>query len=124
MQNSAGETLKIEQQSHGYLTFKASSCYLKYQDAEGVLNVYKYHSNRLLIIRKGAVEHRQEFVVGEEKLSTYFNSGIILEIKTITNKLQFEQLEGIVKIYLEYQLYINGVFQGLNKVLIRTKECT
>ena len=124
VQNSAGETLKIEQQSHAYLTFKASSWYLRYKDQEGIEYTYKYSADRLLVLRQGAVEHRQEFILGKERISSYFNTGIILEVKTITNKLKLEKLDADIKIYLEYQLYLNGIFQGINQDLIRTRECS
>lgn len=124
VQNSAGELIKLEQQSHGYLTFKASSWYLQFKDSEGVTNTYKYFPNRLLVLRSGPVEHRQEFVLGQERKSSYFSTGIVLSIKTITEKLKLEQLEDGIKISLEYQLYLNDIFQGINKVVIRTKECS
>ena len=124
VQNSAGELIKLEQQSHGYLTFKASSWYLRYKDQEGIEYTYKYSADRLLVLRQGAVEHRQEFILGKERISSYFNTGIILEVKTITNKLKLEKLDADIKIYLEYQLYLNGIFQGINQVLIRTRECS
>ena len=98
-----------------------TSIYITHSN-DGVQTLYKYMPGRLLVRRSGQIEQVQEFIPGKNCASSYLNTGIKMEINTLTQDLSIVEMPQGSVIYLEYILYINNTLQGITKMTITVTE--
>ncbi len=116
-----------EQCYEGTLVEKNGKYYAMYTDTgeetfKGTKTTIKWDAERVLILRNGALEHKQEFLVGLVDESTYKTPYMEIPLITTTNYLHTYFRKGIWHIDLEYTLAHGGELYGEMKILIEIEE--
>lgn len=100
---------KIELISFGKLTEKNGKYYVRYDETEasglaGTRTTIKWDEERVVVIRTGSLEHRQEFAAGLLSHSLYQTPYLKLSMDTLTRKLKIAGSGCSWTIRLEYDL--------------------
>jgi len=116
-----------EQNYVGELLEKNGKYYAMYKDTgeetfAGTKTTIKWDEERVLILRSGALEHRQEFCKGMADESTYRTPYMEIPLVTTTNYLYTYFRKGVWHIDLDYTLTHSGEIYGDMKVLIEIEE--
>ncbi len=125
---NGGEALPAaEQRYSGRLTEKNGKYYALYEEdgqsgLEGTRTTLKWDSERLIIVRSGSVEHRQEFCRGLSSRSVYRTPYLEIPLTTETSYLYTYFRRGIWRIEAEYKLYHGADIYGEMKILIEIEE--
>ena len=76
IKDEMGEVQTTEQRYEGTMTERSGKYYVMYQEdaqsgLEGTKTTLKWDQNRVIIMRNGTVDHRQEFAQGYKDKSLY-----------------------------------------------------
>ncbi len=88
----------------------------------GTKTTLKWDEERVVIIRSGSLEHRQEFFQGYMDRSSYKTPYLNIPLETFTRYLYTETRKGAWHIDIEYTLSQDGNPYGEMKILIDIKE--
>ena len=118
-----------EQRYKGKLTEKAGKHYAIYdEDAqsglEGTKTTLKWDAERVIILRNGSVDHRQEFCKGLMDNSVYSTPYLKIPLTTETKYVYTSFRDGVWRLELEYTLHHGGSPYGDMKLLIEIEEDT
>lgn len=89
---------------------------------EGTKTTLKWDEERVVIIRNGSLEHRQEFFKGYTDRSAYKTPYLNIPLETFTRYLYTESRDGYWHIDIEYTLSQDGKPYGDMKIIIDIKE--
>ena len=120
--DAVGEKTHVNMEADGCLSCKNGKLYLRYEDmallqGERVSTTVKLLENGMLLLRKGALQQRMEFLEECETVSMYRTSCGVLELRIRTTcfaKELSEESGGFVR--LRYELYANGKWQSRNRL--------
>lgn len=106
-----------------------NNLYIQYQEPQeaGFSNtktLLKLAYDKLTLNRTGEVEHKQEFSAGKMSAFYYKTPFITIPMLVNTQKVTSVIDEDLIDIYVEYDLIIDGEFQGLTKLHILIWEDT
>ncbi|MCQ2373233.1 MAG: DUF1934 domain-containing protein [Phascolarctobacterium sp.] len=112
-----------EQKYTGQMLEKNGKYYVMYTDSgeesfAGTKTTIKWDQERVLILRSGALEHRQEFFKDLVDESTYKTPYLEIPLQTKTNYLYTYFRKGVWHIDLDYTLSHDGAVYGDMKILI------
>lgn len=113
--------------AYGKLTEKNNKFYAFYDESEesgllGTKTTIKWDDDRVIILRNGSVNSRQEFAEGLTDESVYKTPYIMLSMKTITDYMYVYRLEKTWHIELKYSLEIGGEPQNKMHLKITIEE--
>lgn len=116
-----------EQIYMGNMVEKNGKNYVMYKDTgeetfAGTKTTIKWDEERVLILRSGALEHRQEFFKDMVDESTYKTPYMEIPLVTKTNYLYTYFRKGVWHIDLDYTLTHSGEVYGDMKILIEIEE--
>ncbi|WP_264319141.1 DUF1934 domain-containing protein [Paraclostridium bifermentans] len=63
-----------------------------------------------------------KFVQGSETITKYRTPQGLFDIKINTQKLEINKLNKSIQLNIEYNMCIDGLFEGINKVSINAEE--
>ncbi|WP_096203008.1 DUF1934 domain-containing protein [Bacillus sp. FJAT-45350] len=112
----------------GQLHEKNQSLYLHYEEeleeVGKVRTLIKVTDADVTIIRQGAVQMRQPFLLHKTTSGTYHSPFGLLEMETTTNELQFEwsKEKQSGQLILSYQLLLQGEDGGEHELTIYVEE--
>ena len=111
----------------GNMVEKNGKNYVMYKDTgeetvAGTKTTIKWDEERVLILRSGALEHRQEFFKDMVDESTYKTPYMEIPLVTKTNYLYTYFRKGVWHIDLDYTLTHSGDVYGDMKILIEIEE--
>lgn len=117
----------IEVVTKGNMYEKNGEIYIVYkeeleQNSAHVTTTIKISSNEILIKRFGVVNSNMKFILEKETFTHYKTPQGIFNIKINTNKLNIENTDEVIKIDIDYDMEIVGLFEGLNKIQIEIKK--
>ncbi len=123
------EPAVTEQKYAGLMTAKNGKQYVIYQEdaqsgLEGTKTTLKWDSERVVILRSGAVTHRQEFCRGLTDISLYQTPYLHIPLRTETHYLYTYFRAGSWHLEMEYNLYHGEDAYGMMKILIEIEEDT
>lgn len=124
-----GQQQPTEQLCLGQMAEKNGKHYVMYDESEvtgleGTKTTLKWDEERVTIIRRGALEHRQDFYQGFVDKSLYRTPYMEIPIETATKYLYTYFREGVWHIELEYTLSQGGQPYGDMKISIDIEEDT
>ncbi len=88
-------------------------------ECEMVKNLMKIQNEQVQIIKKGPSQTHMVFMEGKDTLSYYSTPFGELEVVIHTSRLQQEQTEKGLEIYLEYALEVNAAHMSQSNVNIK-----
>ena len=111
----------------GNMVAKNGKNYVMYKDTgeetfAGTKTTIKWDEERVLILRSGALEHRQEFFKDMVDESIYKTPYMEIPLVTKTNYLYTYFCKGVWHIDLDYTLTHSGEVYGDMKILIEIEE--
>lgn len=121
--------LTTEQKYTGLMTEKNGRHYVMYREDEqsGLENTkttLKWDAERVIILRSGGVDHRQEFCRGLMDKSLYKTPYLEISLTTVTKYLYTYFRDGVWRLEMEYTLYHGDKPYGEMKILIEIEEDT
>ncbi|MDY4920721.1 MAG: DUF1934 domain-containing protein [Phascolarctobacterium sp.] len=121
--DASGEGQSTEQNYTGTMAERAGKYYVMYnEDAqsglEGTKTTLKWDQNRLIIMRSGTVDHRQEFAKGYKDKSIYRTPYMEIPLMTHTRYLYNYFRKGKWHLEIEYTLYHGEEPYGEMQILI------
>ena len=120
--DETGEENVIETTAAGRHYLRGGKHYVLYEDGDGsqgkVSTVLKFDEDKLILLRHGTIEHRQEFTPQADSRSFYRTPLGELELEVHTHKLEmdFGTTAGTVDVL--YDLAVNGQLQSRNSLHI------
>ena len=123
LKDGDGEAQTTEQRYVGTMTERSGKYYVMYKEdaqsgLEGTKTTLKWDQNRVIIMRSGTVEHRQEFVQGYKDKSLYQTPYLKIPLLTYTRYLYTYFCKGKWHLEMEYTLYHGEEPYGEMKLLI------
>ena len=117
----------IEVKSVGDMYEKNGDTYIVYKEelekgAEHVTTTIKISDKEVLIKRFGVVNSNMKFILNNETITKYRTPQGIFDIKINTTKLDIINSKDTVKICIDYNMKIIGLFEGVNKIKIEVKQ--
>ena len=112
-----------EQRYNGTMTERAGKYYVMYNEdeqsgLEGTKTTLKWDQNRVVIMRSGAVDHRQEFCRDYKDKSIYRTPYMEIPLTTHTRYLYTYFRKGKWHLEMEYTLYHGEEPYGEMQILI------
>lgn len=97
----------------GQMTERDGKYYVVYNEnavtgLEGTKTTIKWDETRIVIIRYGQLEHRQEFAQGLVDNSLYKTPYMVIPVVARTKSMDIACANGIWKLYIEYSTEIGG----------------
>ncbi len=128
-QEPGGKPQRSEQNYKGMMTEKNGKFYAIYhEDAqsglEGTKTTVKWDEESVLLLRSGAVEHRQEFRQDYIDLSTYNTPYLKINLKTVTTYVYNYLQSGVWHLQMNYTLYHEDAPYGQMKIIMDIEEDT
>lgn len=125
-QDAHGEEDTIELFTHGRRYAKNGVHYITYQESEisgmeGASTLLKVYADYVILVRRGGVDQRQEFRVGQRSRSRYVTPYGTMEISIQTTRLAITRVEDnsqVTGIHIEYELEIDGQWQSANTLAV------
>ena len=123
----AGEK-RIEMVSFGTLLEKNGSWYARYQESEltglaGTTTTIKWDQERIIVLRSGNVEHRQEFFPGLNQASLYKTKELTIPLQTRTQTIAVTALpDGVWQLDINYELLYGAAESTQRQLRIRIEE--
>lgn len=116
-----------EHNYQGTMTEKNGKYYAFYEEnaesgLEGTKTTLKWDNERIIILRNGLLDHRQEFCRGYVDKSIYVTPYLKIPLETNTSYLYTYFRNGIWYLEIEYTLAHDGQFYGDMKILIEIEE--
>ncbi|MCD8199144.1 MAG: DUF1934 domain-containing protein [Phascolarctobacterium sp.] len=110
----------------GRMTEKDGKRYVFYEEKaeglEGVKTTLKWDEEQVVLLRSGALDHRQEFRKGLKHLSLYKTPYLKIPLETETSYLYTYSRDGVWHIELHYTLAQDRQPYGKMKILIDIEE--
>ena len=115
--------------SVGHWQKKADTTIVRYHEAEGsglgdTITVLKWSGDRLVVVRSGEVESRQEFAVGLHKTGLYRTPHGNIELDYETLQLSSEHQQGLLTLSVIYGQTIGNVPRSITSLRIEIEEDT
>ena len=124
-----GRQQPSEQICFGRMAEKNGTNYVFYEESEvtgleGTKTTIKWNDERIIILRSGTLDHRQEFCQGLVDKSLYQTPYLKIPLETATNYLYTGFRKGVWNLEIEYSLSHSGQPYGDMKILIEIEEDT
>ena len=124
-----GRQQPSEQICFGRMAEKNGTNYVFYEESEvtgleGTKTTIKWNDDRIIILRSGTLDHRQEFCQGLVDKSLYQTPYLKIPLETATKYLYTGFRKGIWNLEIEYSLSHSGQPYGDMKILIEIEEDT
>lgn len=125
--DSLGNKDFIKVEAKGNMYEKNNDIYIIYKEEiekglEYVTTTIKIAENEVLIKRFGSVKSDMKFIKGVETINKYRTPQGLFNIKINTKKLEVSKVDKQVHLNIEYNMFIEGLFEGTNKVNIDIKD--
>ena len=129
VQDENGKQQPSEQICFGRMAEKNGTNYVFYEESEvtgleGTKTTIKWNDERIIILRSGTLDHRQEFCQGLVDKSLYQTPYMKIPLETTTKYLYTGFRKGIWSLEVEYSLSHSGQPYGDMKILIEIEEDT
>ncbi len=124
-----GRQQPSEQICFGRMAEKNGTNYVFYEESEvtgleGTKTTIKWNDERIIILRSGTLNHRQEFCQGLVDKSLYQTPYLKIPLETATKYLYTGFRKGVWNLEIEYSLSHSGQPYGDMKILIEIEEDT
>lgn len=124
-----GRQQPSEQICFGRMAEKNGTNYVFYEESEvtgleGTKTTIKWNDERIIILRSGTLDHRQEFCQGLVDKSLYQTPYLKIPLETETKYLYTGFRKGVWNLEIEYSLSHSGQPYGDMKILIEIEEDT
>ena len=124
-----GRQQPSEQICFGRMAEKNGTNYVFYEESEvtgleGTKTTIKWNDERIVILRSGTLDHRQEFCQGLVDKSLYQTPYLKIPLETATKYLYTGFRKGVWNLEIEYSLSHSGQPYGDMKILIEIEEDT
>ena len=124
-----GRQQPSEQICFGRMAEKNGTNYVFYEESEvtgleGTKTTIKWNDERIIILRSGTLDHRQEFSQGLVDKSLYQTPYLKIPLETATKYLYTGFRKGVWNLEIEYSLSHSGQPYGDMKILIEIEEDT
>lgn len=124
-----GKQQPSEQICFGCMAEKNGTNYVFYEESEvtgleGTKTTIKWNDERIIILRSGTLDHRQEFCQGLVDKSLYQTPYLKIPLETATKYLYTGFRKGVWNLEIEYSLSHSGQPYGDMKILIEIEEDT
>ena len=124
-----GRQQPSEQICFGRMAEKNGTNYVFYEESEvtgleGTKTTIKWNDERIIILRSGTLDHRQEFCQGLVDKSLYQTPYLKIPLETATKYLYTGFCKGVWNLEIEYSLSHSGQPYGDMKILIEIEEDT
>lgn len=124
-----GKQQPSEQICFGRMAEKNGTNYVFYEESEvtgleGTKTTIKWNDERIIILRSGTLDHRQEFCQGLVDKSLYQTPYLKIPLETATKYLYTGFRKGVWDLEIEYSLSHSGQPYGDMKILIEIEEDT
>ena len=124
-----GRQQPSEQICFGRMAEKNGTNYVFYEESEvtgleGTKTTIKWNDERIIILRSGTLDHRQEFCQGLVDKSLYQTPYLKIPLETATKYLYTGFRKGVWNLEIEYSLSHSGQPYGDMKILIEIEEDT
>lgn len=121
--NKGDESQTIEHHYSGQFAAKQGKNYVIYAEneqsgLEGTKTTIKWDQERILILRNGSVQHRQEFARGLIDHSVYLTPYLKIPLKTETRYIYTYFRKGVWHLEIEYNLYHDDALYGEIQILV------
>jgi uncharacterized beta-barrel protein YwiB (DUF1934 family) len=125
--DASGEQDRIELVTAGTCQEKNGVQYITYRESEisgmeGTTTLLKVFDDHFAVIRVGAVEHKQEFFLGEKSYSTYITPFGVMKMCALTKRMELTLRRGTGSLSADYELEINGRWQSSNTLSVTIRE--
>ena len=129
VQDENGKQQPSEQICFGRMAEKNGTNYVFYEESEvtgleGTKTTIKWNDERIIILRSGTLDHRQEFCEGLVDKSLYQTPYLKIPLETATKYLYTGFRKGVWNLEIEYSLSHSGQPYGDMKILIEIEEDT
>ena len=117
----------IEVTSKGTMYEKNNDIYIVYKEkfekeSVDVTTTIRISPSEVLIKRFGSVKSDMRFSKGTETITKYRTPQGLFNIVINTKKLEIKKLDKSIQLEIEYNMCIDGLFEGINKVSIYVEE--
>ncbi|MFP3726284.1 DUF1934 domain-containing protein [Priestia filamentosa] len=115
----------VKTNSKGLLYEKGDSIYIKYdeeQDGEEIRTLLKIGKVEVLLNRSGAVTMKQTFKKQQKTEGSYKSPYGIFHVLTETHNIEYQQFKTKVRLFLSYDLYLQGEKAGKYALTVTVKE--
>ena len=124
-----GRQQPSEQICFGRMAEKNGTNYVFYEESEvtgleGTKTTIKWNDERIIILRSGTLDHRQEFCQGLVDKSLYQTPYLKIPLESATKYLYTGFRKGVWNLEIEYSLSHSGQPYGDMKILIEIEEDT
>ena len=124
-----GRQQPSEQICFGRMAEKNGTNYVFYEEGEvtglaGTKTTIKWNDERIIILRSGTLDHRQEFCQGLVDKSLYQTPYLKIPLETATKYFYTGFRKGVWNLEIEYSLSHSGQPYGDMKILIEIEEDT
>ena len=126
--DSNGEDTVVELVSPGSYAERNGVKYVRYEESsvtglEGVKTTIKIYPDSIVLLRKGSVNMRHEYIRGELKETVYETPYGELHMAVKTHELTIAINEGgIGRVHLGYDISVEGQWQFYNQLDIELRE--
>ena len=126
--SDSSEEQALEIISFGTLLEKNGSWYARYQESEltglaGTTTTIKWDQERIIVLRSGNVEHRQEFFPGLNQASLYKTKELTIPLQTRTQTIAVTALpDGVWQLDINYELLYGAAESTQRQLRIRIEE--
>lgn len=126
--DAAGEQSRIEFVTVGSRQEKNGISYITYRESEisgleGTTTLLKLYPDYISVVRMGAVEHKQEYRLGQPCPSLYITPYGSMEMSVLTRRLErVDEADGGQSITAGYDLTIDGQWQSYNTLAVNIRE--
>lgn len=127
--DEGGEENRIELISAGRYYEKSGVHCITYRESEisgmeDTTTLIKVYEDHFSLIRMGAVEQKQEFLLGQHTSCMYITPFGAMEMGIYTKTLEIDVQAGAGSVTAAYELQINGQWQSSNTLSISLREET
>jgi uncharacterized beta-barrel protein YwiB (DUF1934 family) len=122
-----GEQSRIELVSMGTSQAKEDVLYCTYQESpangmEGTTTLLKVYAEGFILVRRGAVEQKQEFFLNKKSSGNYGTPFGTMAISVFTKKVTINRGASISQVEAIYELEVNGRWQSTNTLSVSIQE--
>lgn len=125
--DAQGEKDHIELVTAGRRYQKNGVDYVSYKESnltgmEATTTLLKIYQDKLVLVRMGNVEQKQEFAAGEKRQGMYKTPFGMMSLAIQTQKLSINMTETNGKLEVVYELEIDGQWQSSNTLSVEIWE--
>ncbi|MDT8902814.1 DUF1934 domain-containing protein [Anaeroselena agilis] len=125
--DAGGEENRIEFMTEGSRRDRDGTSYITYRESaitgmEGTTTLLKLYPDRLIIVRVGAVDLKQEFFPGLKSHGTYKTPFGSMQIAVSTRRLDIESAGDRDTVTVGYDLEVDGRWQSYNTLVVEIRE--